>query len=115
MHEHFTHNEITSWLDLLTAVISAPRRRRDQNDPATPMDEVHALLDESAPPSPLQSLTRLIAALWVVTDPMCGSRRRGVHLLISADYTDLAKLSLHGAEQLLQEAQKHSKRAEEWN
>lgn len=115
LHERLTHDDATSWLTLLTSLISAPRRRRHQDDPLAPMDEMYALLDQTAPDPSLKSLTRLITALWIVTDPFCGSRRRSLHLQIAADYTSIARLSHHGAERLLQEAQTHSKRAEEWN
>jgi hypothetical protein len=114
LHERLLRDEATSWLQLLASVTAAPHRRRDQ-DSASPMDAVHALLDQAAPQASPESLTRLIASLWVVSDPFCGSRRRGLHLLIAADYTDIAKLSLRSTERLLQEAQKHSTRAEEWN
>lgn len=79
------------------------------------MDELHTLLDETAASPPVESLTRLIAALWTINDPFCGSRRRGLHLLIAADYTDIATLPRHGADELLDEAQNHRNRAEEWH
>lgn len=115
LHERLTQEDAASWLELLASVTSAPRRRYDQDDPVAPMDDVYTLLGNTAPKPPLEPLTRLIASLWIVTDPLCGSRRRSLHLLIAADYTDLARLSQRGAERLLQEAQNHRKRAEEWN
>ncbi|MGH3938648.1 MAG: hypothetical protein ACRDTG_08410 [Pseudonocardiaceae bacterium] len=115
LYEHLGHDDATSWLTLLTSVTSAPRRRHHQDDPLTPMEQMHALLEQTAPQPSFESLTRLIAALWIVADPFCGSRRRSLHLQIAADYTSIARLSHHGAERLLQEAQIHSKRAEEWN
>ncbi|MGH3813977.1 MAG: hypothetical protein ACRDUV_16250 [Pseudonocardiaceae bacterium] len=114
LHERLISDDATSWLELLASVTSAPHRRPDQDDPLAPTDEVFALLKETAPAPSLEPLARLIASLWIVTDPFCGSRRRGLHLLIAADYTDIARLSHRNAEQLLQVALKHRRRAEEW-
>ncbi|MGH3907272.1 MAG: hypothetical protein ACRDTE_24315 [Pseudonocardiaceae bacterium] len=115
LHERLTHDEVTSWLELLASVISAPRRRPDQDDSLAPMDEMHALMHQTTPHPPLESLTRLIASLWIATDPFSHSRRRSLHFQIAADYTDIARLSHHGTEQLLQVAHHHRGRAEEWN
>lgn len=115
LHERLTHDETTSWLELVASVTSAPRGRRAQDGPVAPMDEVYTLMDEAAPPSSLEPLARLIASLWIATDPFSGSRRRGLHFQIDAAYIDIARLSHHGTEQLLQVAHNHRRRAEEWN
>jgi hypothetical protein len=115
LHERLTNDDATSWLALLASVTSAPRRRADRGGPAGPMDEVQELVHAAAPPPTLEPLTRLIASLWIAADPFTTSRRRGLHLLIDADYTDIARLSHHGAEKLLQVAHTHRRRAEEWN
>lgn len=112
LHEHFTSDDVTSWLELLASVTSAPHRRPD--DSLAPMDGMYALLEETAPAPSLEPLARLIASLWIVTDPFCDSRRRGLHLLIAADYTEIAKRAHRGAEQLLQVALTHTRCAGEW-
>lgn len=115
LHDSLVNDDAGSWLELLATVISAPRRRGDGEELLAPMDEAYALVEETAPPPSLQPLARLIAALWIAHDPFTDSRRRGLHLLIAADYTDIAKLSYRGAEQLLQFADQHRRRAEQWN
>ena len=115
LHERLVFDEATSWLELLTTVTTAPRWPRRPGDvSAIPIDQMCTLVRQVDLPSPLVPLTRLIACRWITDDPFSGSRLRGLHLQIAADYTALAGESPCGAEQLLFAAQNHHREAELW-
>jgi len=116
LHRHLVSDESTSWLDVLASVTTAPRRPQESNAPVSPADQLRTLmLDTTDLPSPLVTLARLIAARWIADDPFSGSRLRGLHLQIAADYNILAGQSPRSAEQLLLAARDHQRRAESWN
>jgi len=115
LHRHLVSDESTSWLDVLASVTTAPRRPQEGNAPVSPTDQLRTLmLDTTDLPSPLVTLARLIAARWIADDPFSGSRLRGLHLQIAADYNTVAGQSPRSAEQLLLAARDHQRRAESW-
>ncbi|MGH3625559.1 MAG: hypothetical protein ACRDQ5_27905, partial [Sciscionella sp.] len=115
-----TREPAAEWHAMLRAVTAAPHWPHHKSAPDAPIDapidEVYALIgDATGLERSLAAMTRLTAALQVVTSPFTGSRRRSVHQQINADYTDLARLSPSGRELLFAAAREHQRQAEWWN
>lgn len=103
------------WLTLLDSVVAAPRNRARLTPGTSAMEEVRAML--GSPPAPrtlLTLLAQLVTSLWIAGDPLCGSRRRSLHLQIAADYVDLSRFAPNCSEQLLERARTHQNEAENW-
>ncbi|MGH3612216.1 MAG: hypothetical protein ACRDRK_06330 [Pseudonocardia sp.] len=114
LYEHLGSDEVTSWLELLASVITAPRRPQERDAPVVPMEQMRALIREIDLPSPLVPLASLVTCRWIADDPFSGSRLHGLHRQITADYTALARQFPDGAEQLLFAAGDYQRRAESW-
>lgn len=119
LHEDLAELEHKQWLARLKSVTTAPRRPRQRQVPVDEerslVDEARSLAREAAVQKQLISLARLIAALWINTDPLAGSDRRDLHLQIAADFTDIVRLTPDGqSAELLQESPTHQRWAEWW-
>lgn len=97
----------------LTEIASAPRRH--PAEVSAPIDQMRALLRDAVPlGQPLEPLSRLIASLWIVGDPLTDSRRAGLHRQLDADLRDVAKSSSGDADPLLCAAGEHRKQISWW-
>ncbi|MGH3663043.1 MAG: hypothetical protein ACRDTQ_14435 [Micromonosporaceae bacterium] len=102
------------WLQLLHAVVEAPCGEPDQPGLA-PHARFHGLVagQQDGPPD-TASAVRLVAALWIVTDPRNGPERRFLHKTIAQELRSLAQLSPSGLVELFREAEEHDKQAKLW-
>lgn len=111
LHQRLVELDSTTWSDLLTSVTEAPHQRRHRG---APIDEVRSLLSSVDLDEPLDSVGRLVAALWVAADPFTDSRRRHLHWQIATDYADVSKLCPGGPHVVFLEAARRHRREAEW-
>ncbi|MFF5262288.1 hypothetical protein ACFY4C_25405 [Actinomadura viridis] len=102
---------VKEWLRLLRAVVAAPVAR-----PAGPPNEAIARLTAWADPTeqPGGAVARLVAALWLATDPLTGERRAELHTIVQHEYAAVAPFSLDGLIRLYSEADRHQDLARLW-
>jgi hypothetical protein len=104
------------WHQLLRTVVKAPYRPHHISAPRdTPADEMLTLTgDITDPPSPLDTMRQLVAGLQLLGSPLTGVRRSIVHMSVSIDYAELARLSPRGRELLFTESIAHTEKAKKW-
>ncbi|GAA3938275.1 hypothetical protein GCM10023085_19570 [Actinomadura viridis] len=102
---------VKDWLRLLRAVVAAPVA-----GPAGPPNEAIARLTAWADPTerPGSAVARLVAALWLATDPLTGARRAELHTIVRNEYVAVAPFSPDGLIRLYSEADRHLGLAELW-
>ncbi|MGH3761825.1 hypothetical protein [Actinophytocola sp.] len=96
------------WVRLLRSVTSMPRRPADPR--LSPMDQLLATLDERSSP-----LTRLVAGLWIASDPFISNQRMPLYRQIAADYDLVARLAEVNPEPLLEAADHERRLADLWS
>lgn len=117
LEKHLERLDSQQWCELLLAVTAAPRRRPGAIGATspTPDHQFRDLLRHSDPAWSSIELARLVAALWIVNDPMTDARRRGLHIQIANDYEWLAGHSQQNNVQgYRQNAHRHRQHAEIW-
>lgn len=113
LHQRLTEGDSTTWCDLLASVTAAPRQHRGR---ASPIDEVRTLVGSADLDKTLISVGRLVAALWIASNPCTDSRRRHLHWQIAADYTDVSRHCPDGPHGVFLEAERrHHREAERWD
>lgn len=113
LHDQFSILPAGPWRDLLLRVVAAPRRPPGEGE--SPNEQLLTLLRRRPRPSPVE-LARLVAASWIIKDPLTDGRRRGLHLQIAADYEALAGVCEHDDVQPLRQAgRRHLRYAESWS
>jgi hypothetical protein len=99
-------------LSLLDTITSAPNRLDRSVSPAV---QVESLVREFDPQgTPLVSLTRLIAGLWIAADPMIRIERRDLHMLIANNFATVAGFCSENAARLLDRAEEHEEFSRLW-
>ncbi|GAA0366283.1 AAA family ATPase [Actinoallomurus spadix] len=104
-----------AWLALLDTVVTAPRRTTGGG---APLDEAQRLAAWAANETgdeaqAVQVVAPLLTALWLVTDPLIGVRRRDLHHAIAIGYNAAAPFCRRQA--LWLRAQDHSSEARRWD
>ncbi|MEU6128094.1 ATP-binding protein [Saccharopolyspora sp. NPDC047091] len=103
-------SELSTWLYLLGTITSAPNRLDHRM--AQP-DQVRSLASWTDPGDvPAASVARLVAALWIDTDPLGDSRRHALFLEIAACFDDIAPHSGSGLATLRAESEKYRRWSE---
>ncbi|RNL85798.1 hypothetical protein EFW17_07505 [Halostreptopolyspora alba] len=105
-----------SWLRLLSEVTSAPGDwpPHSRKTPIQQRDTVtHRCTRMPDPPS--IPVARLVAALWVGADPLCGLERKHLHEGIALDYRTIAHSRATVPVELLREADRHEELARLWS
>jgi hypothetical protein len=101
------------WLRSLAEIVSAPRRRPvDAGSPANPAEQLRAVLG-GHPGVAVDPLARLLAAEWIVADPLTDANRATLHRQLDADYRQVAS-PLVDADPLLRAAAGHQKQTPLW-
>jgi hypothetical protein len=101
--------EARTWLDRLSAVTAAPRRRTPSGE--SPRSQLRKLAREAGD----ADLTRLVAGLWIAGDPLIGGQREALHRQIAADFEAAARTYPDDdVEPLLRAARRHRRIAEDW-
>lgn len=116
LRERLTKDGLGPWLEVLAEVTSAPRRQPAEGGAVpAPIEQMRVLLCEITPPGqPFEPLSRLIASLWIVGDPLTDSRRASLHRQLDADRRDVARSVRGDADPLLLAADDHRKQASLW-
>ncbi|MGI8816637.1 MAG: hypothetical protein ACR2G2_15515 [Pseudonocardia sp.] len=93
MRDRLARDELAGWPEVLDEVASAPRRQPAEGaEVPAPIDQMRALLRASTTPGqPIEPLSRLIASMWIVHDPLTDSRRATLHRQLHDDWRDIAK------------------------
>jgi hypothetical protein len=93
MRERLARDGLARWLEILAEVTSAPREHPVENAAGqAPIKQMRDLLRGTTPPGqPIEPLSRLIASLWIVGDPLTDSRRATLHRQLAADWQDVAR------------------------
>ncbi|MEV5748316.1 hypothetical protein AB0L00_10895 [Actinoallomurus sp. NPDC052308] len=104
-----------SWLELLDAVVAAPRRTSGGAEPAEEAQALAAWADTEKEPPAVQALAPLVTALWLVTDPLTGVRRRDLHYDAAAGYDAITRFCPRRRQVLRLRAQDHRNEAPLWD
>jgi hypothetical protein len=93
MRERLTRDGLARWLEILTEVTSAPREQPVESAMGrAPIEQMRALLrGTTAQGQPIEPLSRLIASLCIVGDPLTDSRRATLHRQLKNDWEDVSK------------------------
>ncbi|MFC9977063.1 hypothetical protein ACFVH6_39800 [Spirillospora sp. NPDC127200] len=102
-----------TWLARVAAVTAAPGRWREAGPPAERIGPLTSWTDHRL--QPIGAIALLVAARWVLSDPMGGGERETLHLLVAAQYTALAPFFANGLTRLIREAEHHRDLAELWS
>jgi hypothetical protein len=101
--------DIHVWLGLLASATDAPSRLDLHTDPAGQVTELTrwASVDEV----PLEPLARLVAARWIIAQPMVSRDMDDLHLDLAASYDAIAPHSYNGRSVLHNLARRHREAA----